>query len=89
MKLTHRKGAKNAKCSIDFIKEFLCVLCVFAVKTAFMDGHYLMDIAHIINPMVTDTHGLYTQGFCVFHDHIAIVQYDRIDRGDVFRPPGP
>jgi hypothetical protein len=43
-KQTHRKGAKNAKFLIVFIKEFLCVfaslrLCVFAVKAAFMEGH--------------------------------------------------
>jgi hypothetical protein len=33
-KFTQRKGAKNAKCFIIFVKEFLCV---FAVKTVFMD----------------------------------------------------
>jgi len=26
---------------MGIIKEFLCVLCVFAVKTLFIDGHYL------------------------------------------------
>ena len=39
-KFTLRKDAKNAKCFIIFVKEFLCVLCVlcvFAVKTVFMD----------------------------------------------------
>jgi len=36
-KFTQRKDAKNAKCFIIFVKEFLCVLCVFAVKTVFMD----------------------------------------------------
>jgi len=33
-----RKAAKNVKCLIVLIKEFLCV---FAVKSAFMDGHPL------------------------------------------------
>jgi hypothetical protein len=37
----HRKGAKNAKCFIVFVREFLCDLCVSAVKTVFMGGHYL------------------------------------------------
>jgi hypothetical protein len=36
-----RKAAKSAKCLIVFVKELLCVLCVSAVKTVFMDGHYL------------------------------------------------
>jgi hypothetical protein len=27
-----RKAAKSAKCLIVFVKEFLCVLCGFAVK---------------------------------------------------------
>jgi hypothetical protein len=30
---------KSVKCLIVFVKEFLCVLCVFAVKTVFRDGH--------------------------------------------------
>jgi len=38
-KYTLRKGAKNKKCLIVFIKEFLCVLRVSAVKVVFMDGH--------------------------------------------------
>jgi hypothetical protein len=38
-KYTHRRDAENAKCLILYIKEFLCVLCVSAVKTVFMDGH--------------------------------------------------
>jgi hypothetical protein len=38
-KQTHRKGAKNKKCLVVFIKEFLCVLCVSAVKAVFMHGH--------------------------------------------------
>jgi hypothetical protein len=37
-KQTHRKGAKNAKFLIVFIKEFLSV---FAVKAAFMEGRQL------------------------------------------------
>jgi hypothetical protein len=37
-KQTHRKGAKNAKCLIVFVKEFLCVPGVFAVKSVFMCG---------------------------------------------------
>jgi rubredoxin len=36
----HRKDAKNAKCFIVFIREFLCVLCVFAVKSVFMNEPY-------------------------------------------------
>jgi hypothetical protein len=38
-KHTHRKGANNKKCLVVFIKEFLCVLCVSAVKAVLMDGH--------------------------------------------------
>jgi hypothetical protein len=37
----HRKGAKNAKCIRVFIREFLCDLCVSAVKAVFMDGPLL------------------------------------------------
>ena len=29
---------RDVKCLIVFIKEFLCVLCVFAVKAMFMDS---------------------------------------------------
>ena len=36
-----QRDAKNAKYSIVFVNEFLCVLCVFAVKTVFIDAHYL------------------------------------------------
>jgi hypothetical protein len=39
---THRKDAKNAKRLILFVNKFLCELCelcVFAVKTVFMDEH--------------------------------------------------
>jgi len=32
---------KERKVFNVFVEEFLCVLCVFAVKTVFMDGHYL------------------------------------------------
>jgi hypothetical protein len=47
MKYTHRKAAKpqsrkaakSAKSLCVFVKGFLCVLCVFAVKTVFMYGH--------------------------------------------------
>jgi hypothetical protein len=35
------QSRKAAKCLIVFVKELLCVLCVSAVKTVFMDGHYL------------------------------------------------
>jgi hypothetical protein len=38
-KQTHRKGAKNKKCLVVFNKEFLCVLCVSAVKAVFMIGY--------------------------------------------------
>jgi hypothetical protein len=40
----NKLNAKNAKCFIVFIYEFLCVLCVFAVKMAFMDGHWLFRV---------------------------------------------
>jgi hypothetical protein len=40
-KQTHRKDAKNAKLLCVFVKEFLCVLCVSAVKTVFMDEHWI------------------------------------------------
>jgi len=35
--------AKTQRAQSDFfpVKEFLCVLCVSAVKTVFMDEHYL------------------------------------------------
>jgi hypothetical protein len=38
----HRKGAK---CFIVFVREFLCDLCVSAVKPMFMDGHCLKFIS--------------------------------------------
>ena len=40
-KQTHRKDAKNAKLLCVFVKEFRCVLCVSAVKTVFMDEHWI------------------------------------------------
>jgi len=40
-KQTHRKDAKNAKLLCVFVKEFLCVLCISAVKTVFMDEHWI------------------------------------------------
>jgi|GEM_PF-2386793 len=42
MKSIHRKGAKNAKCLFIFVIDFLCDLCVSAVKTVFMDEHLLI-----------------------------------------------
>jgi hypothetical protein len=40
-KQTHRKDAKNAKLLCVFVKEFLSVLCISAVKTVFMDEHWI------------------------------------------------
>jgi hypothetical protein len=37
MKQTHCKAAESTKCLIDYVKDFLCVLCVSAVKTVVMD----------------------------------------------------
>jgi len=36
------QSPKNAKCLIVVIKEFLCVLCVSAVKMVFMDERELV-----------------------------------------------
>jgi hypothetical protein len=38
MQLTQRKAAKSAKSLCVYIKEFLCVLCVFAVKAVFNES---------------------------------------------------
>jgi hypothetical protein len=37
----HGKDAKNAKLLCVFVKALLCVLCVSAVKTVFMDEHWI------------------------------------------------
>jgi hypothetical protein len=66
MKSIHRKDAKNAKFLIVSNKEFLCVLCVFALKSVFMDG-YLFFLNKILRVL------------CVFAVKMALMDTRRQD----------
>jgi hypothetical protein len=54
------KPSRTQRRSIVFVKEFLCALCVFAVKMVFMVEHCQTDQSHrsgIDLPATSQNHG--------------------------------